>query len=188
MFRGNRPLRRAARRVLGLPIAPRIRRQITTAYQLAQSGQPAQAAQIFAELAAQASQSGHPRQAANLEAQAAHIYIESRNEAAALAHARSALAGFQSLGMSRRLSQFWVNIQRHFQAAGMAGALASLHQEYSGQIPAVPAPPSQTAAAKSVHLPPSCPGCGAPLRSDEVDWVDDRSAECPYCGSVVLSE
>jgi predicted Zn-ribbon and HTH transcriptional regulator len=36
-------------------------------------------------------------------------------------------------------------------------------------------------------LPPKCQGCGAPLRSDEVEWVDEVSAECPYCGSISRS-
>jgi len=33
-------------------------------------------------------------------------------------------------------------------------------------------------------LPGKCQGCGAPLRNDEVEWVDEVSAECPYCGSI----
>ena len=36
-------------------------------------------------------------------------------------------------------------------------------------------------------LPVKCQGCGAPLRSDEVEWVDEVSAECPYCGSLSRS-
>jgi hypothetical protein len=32
-------------------------------------------------------------------------------------------------------------------------------------------------------LPPHCPSCGAPLRSDDVEWLDDTTAECGYCGS-----
>lgn len=36
-------------------------------------------------------------------------------------------------------------------------------------------------------LPVNCQGCGAPLRSDEVEWVDEVTAECPYCGSLSRS-
>jgi hypothetical protein len=42
-------------------------------------------------------------------------------------------------------------------------------------------------AARAV-LPTSCPSCNAPLRSDEVEWIDARSAECATCGSVVRAE
>lgn len=48
------------------------------------------------------------------------------------------------------------------------------------------------AAPVSTHarpiLPTSCPGCGAPLRPDEVEWLDDVTAECAYCGSPLRGE
>ncbi|MFC2064126.1 hypothetical protein ACFLXB_03405 [Chloroflexota bacterium] len=34
-------------------------------------------------------------------------------------------------------------------------------------------------------LPVSCPGCGGPIRSDQVEWVDEITAECPYCGKIM---
>jgi hypothetical protein len=37
-------------------------------------------------------------------------------------------------------------------------------------------------------LPTHCPGCGAPLRPDEVEWVDDTTAVCAYCGSPAHGE
>jgi len=39
--------------------------------------------------------------------------------------------------------------------------------------------------SKHPVLPTHCPSCGAPLRLDEVDWLDDVTAECGYCGSPV---
>jgi hypothetical protein len=32
-------------------------------------------------------------------------------------------------------------------------------------------------------LPTHCPSCSGPVRSDEIDWIDDRTAECSFCGS-----
>ena len=37
------------------------------------------------------------------------------------------------------------------------------------------------------RLPAQCPSCTAPLRSDEVEWVEDDRATCTYCGSIVLA-
>jgi hypothetical protein len=37
-------------------------------------------------------------------------------------------------------------------------------------------------------LPTNCPGCGGPIRSDEVEWADELTAECPYCGSAVRAQ
>lgn len=33
------------------------------------------------------------------------------------------------------------------------------------------------------QLPLTCPSCGGPIRPDDVEWLDARTAECPYCGS-----
>lgn len=34
-------------------------------------------------------------------------------------------------------------------------------------------------------LPTHCPSCGAAIRPDEVEWLDDVTAECAYCGSLI---
>lgn len=36
-------------------------------------------------------------------------------------------------------------------------------------------------------LPVKCQECGAPLRIDEVEFVDENTAECPYCGNLIRS-
>ncbi len=41
------------------------------------------------------------------------------------------------------------------------------------------------APAKRPPLPTHCPGCGAPVRPDEVEWLDEVTAECAFCGSPV---
>jgi hypothetical protein len=37
-------------------------------------------------------------------------------------------------------------------------------------------------------LPAHCPACGALLRPDEVEWLDESSVECAYCGSPVRAQ
>lgn len=37
-------------------------------------------------------------------------------------------------------------------------------------------------------LPTHCPACGAALRPDEVEWLDEVTAECAYCGSSVRAD
>ena len=44
---------------------------------------------------------------------------------------------------------------------------------------------TQPPLPKRPALPTHCPHCGASLRPDEVDWLDDVTAECGYCGSPV---
>jgi DNA-directed RNA polymerase subunit RPC12/RpoP len=43
------------------------------------------------------------------------------------------------------------------------------------------APVEQT--HRSDLLPATCPRCGGPIRSHEVQWTGKQSAACPYCGS-----
>jgi hypothetical protein len=35
------------------------------------------------------------------------------------------------------------------------------------------------------ELPAQCDACLGPVRSDDVEWIDDTSAACAYCGSVI---
>jgi len=49
--------------------------------------------------------------------------------------------------------------------------------------PVLPEVPLGEATAKKPVLPTHCPSCGAPLLPDEVEWLDDVTAECGYCGS-----
>ncbi|HNM37342.1 MAG TPA: hypothetical protein PKI33_09770, partial [Anaerolineales bacterium] len=44
------------------------------------------------------------------------------------------------------------------------------------------------APQKRAVLPTHCPSCGAAVRPDEVEWLDDVTAECDYCGSPVRAE
>jgi len=72
-------------------------------------------------------------------------------------------------------------------AKGMAAAAGVLEGEFGPSLGAS-AQRMTTGSPPAARLPGKCPQCGGPLRSDEVDWIDAQSAECPYCGSVVQAE
>ena len=52
----------------------------------------------------------------------------------------------------------------------------------------IPDTPTVESPARRPILPTDCPSCGAPLRPDEVDWLDEVTAECGFCGSLVREE
>jgi len=52
-------------------------------------------------------------------------------------------------------------------------------------ISVLPEMPLSEVAAKKPVLPAHCQSCGAQLRPEEVEWLDDVTAECGYCGSPV---
>jgi len=37
-------------------------------------------------------------------------------------------------------------------------------------------------------LPTYCPFCGAIVEPDEVEWTDEATAECDYCGSPIRAQ
>ena len=53
---------------------------------------------------------------------------------------------------------------------------------------ASPSEPSVDEPFRRPVLPTRCPSCGAMVRPDEIDWLDDITAECAYCGSPVRAE
>jgi hypothetical protein len=94
--------------------------------------------------------------------------------------------------MNGRAPRFFANITRKMDAAGMAEPAAELRHEFAGRLG--PLPPSFAqpqvwgggpAKQPAPRLPAACPQCNAPLRSNEVDWIDAISAGCPYCGSTL---
>jgi hypothetical protein len=50
---------------------------------------------------------------------------------------------------------------------------------------ALPSAPLSDPARNRPALPTHCPACGAAVRPDEVEWLDDATAECAYCGSPI---
>lgn len=62
-----------------------------------------------------------------------------------------------------------------------------LHQEASEienwLMSVLSSTPPAAASAGGGRLPTHCPACGAPVHSDEVEWLGDVTAACAYCGS-----
>ena len=46
----------------------------------------------------------------------------------------------------------------------------------------------QSAPAIRPILPTHCPQCGAMLRPDEIEWLDESTGECGHCGSRVRED
>ncbi len=45
--------------------------------------------------------------------------------------------------------------------------------------------PEAAEPEKRPVLPTHCPSCGATVRPGEVEWLDEMTAECVYCGSPI---
>ena len=166
-------------------ISPAQLEVLSNANRLNAQGRFLEAAGMFAGLAQEMQASLHPRREANLRAQAAHAYADGKDAAQSQAQARAALNLFLQYGMAERTPRFYANITHKQRGYGMAAAADTLEKEFGDRIGRLPSPPPTAQVAARGRLPAACPGCGAPVRSDEVSWVDAHSAECSFCGSIL---
>lgn len=153
------------------------------AHHLMEEKEYAQAAEIFERLAQGAKQRGMLQRAPRLFLQAGRAYVLAKKENQGVGCIR------QGLNILAR-SQRWPALHR----AGKRVVYELTESEYPklaqefedwleetlpDRIEDAPRP----ASTRSVTLPLKCPSCGAPIRSDEVEWADSTTAVCPYCGS-----
>ena len=152
---------------------------------LLNTGKADEAAPLFAQVASKMEKEGIQRRAANLHARAALGYAEGQNETAILAHAQKALRVFTQMQMVWRAPAFYQTITRLLETRKMPKAVNTLRSEFSQPIVILMGEARKEPALSTTPLPAACPGCNAPMRSDEVDWINPHSAECDYCGTVM---
>jgi hypothetical protein len=175
-------------RRLARSLDPRQMEILRQANQLMDNGEPGTAAPLFAQLADEMRMGRHPRRAANIYARAAHAYADANDEQAAAAQARNALDLFSRLNMFQRTRVFFVNITHHLDNRGMRSSVDALQHDYGSSISNQPFQPSQPKEVQRGLLPTNCPKCGAPLKREDMNWVDENTAECEFCGSMIRTE
>jgi hypothetical protein len=185
-FGFRRPLRR-----WGPPLFPflagasllemRPRRMLRVANRLFESGQFAQAAPMLETLANRARQQGFPR-APFLFVRAARANLLAGQAQQGVALFRIAFEILAGMGAASLLFPAARRIVDELMGAGNSQAASEI-QNLVSAAPGWEDAPSPAHARPS--LPTHCPQCGAGMRSDEAQWIDATTAECPYCGSSV---
>lgn len=154
------------------------------ANQMMTAGDYAGAADTFNQLA-QGAENLFPRRAPILYMEAGRAAIFGGDVKTGVAYLRLGLTMLASQGRFHRMRVLSQRAVDELKARGLnaeaeeiAGLLgANLPQE----LPAEPAP------VKRPALPTHCPSCGGVVDSDELEWIDDLTAECDYCGSPLRS-
>ncbi len=175
--RPNRPLRGA----FSPDIPPLLRR----ANQMLSAGNYAEAADAYEQLARAAEARGGPR-APLFYIQAGRSLIMAGRTANAMEHIERGLGLFAMRGQQVRASNVGARVIGELSARGLKAEAQRIKDYLEELVPGFGAEP----AAYKEHptLPTHCPGCGAPLRPDEVDWLNGGTATCAYCGSPVHGE
>jgi hypothetical protein len=181
MFRRgmNRPLRRA----MMAEIPPALKR----ANQLMAAGQYAEAAAIFEQFANGALQRNGPR-APQFFLQAGRARALAGQVPVGVAHFKQGMTIIANRGNFQHLQKAGNRIVNELNQRGLKAEAADLEAWLKQTLPGGFVAGSVSGPAQPRRLPTNCPGCGGPLHADEVDWSDDVTAECPYCGSAVRAE
>ncbi len=155
------------------------------AQRLMAEGKFAEAAAVFDDMSQRAVQNGRVPFAITLTLQAGRAYAQAGRGDDALARARQALDLILNAGQPARATRAMPRAIAFLRAHNFTAQAATLEKEATQRLAklGLSLQPLPNVGART--LPPSCPQCAGPLHSDEVEWIDTVSAECPWCGSVV---
>jgi hypothetical protein len=148
-------------------------------------GEYGRAGQLFEQIAQTADARGGPR-APILLLQAGRARILAGQTKLGMPSLKRGLELLAQRNQWQRLHQLGQRILGELSAHGLkeeASEIESLLQKLSPSTPVMESSP-----AKRPVLPTHCPSCGASVRPDEVEWLDEITAECAYCGSPVREE
>jgi hypothetical protein len=155
--------------------------------ELQSAGKYAEAAHGFEQLAriveARGGRRG-ARRAANLYLEAGRARLMASQSTPGIELIKSGLGLLAASGMPRRLASAGSRVIGQLQAQGLATEAEQITAMLRGLAPDYEAAAIEPIASRP-PLPTHCPDCGAPVRPDEVEWLDDVTAECGYCGSPV---
>lgn len=180
MRRGfGRPLRRA--------FAPDIPPLLRRANQMLSAGNYAEAATAYEQLARAAEARGGPR-APLFYVQAGRANVMAGQTANGLEYMQRGLGLFAMRGQQFRAYSVATRLIRELNGRSLKKEAQGLTDYLNELLPDMRSDPAEAAPGKRASLPTHCPGCGAPLRPDEVDWMDDATAACAYCGSPVRGD
>lgn len=178
--------RRRAQRILRRMVRSDASRSIQQANQLMESGDYHNAAEAFKELAQDAEEQ-YPQRAPFLFMEAGRAAILSGQTKIGVAHLRRGLTLFASQGRIHRIRAFGQRAIAELKARDLNNEADEIANLLSGNLPKE-TPIDRPTVPRRPILPTHCPSCGAGIRSYEIEWLDEVTAECDYCGSPVRGD
>ncbi len=184
MMRRGRFMRRMARRAFTPEIPPVLQR----ANQLLANREYAAAAEAFEQLARGAQARSGPR-APLFFLQASRARILNNQTAEGMTHLKQGLTLLAGMSQWQRFQQAGQRAISELNERGLTTEAGEIETFLKSRMPTgFSGPDSFKTEGKKPMLPTHCPSCGAAVRADEVEWLDEATAECAYCGSPVRGE
>ncbi|MBN1937411.1 MAG: hypothetical protein JW934_22330 [Anaerolineae bacterium] len=153
------------------------------AHRLMEEGQFEPAFPVFLRLADGAVRLGTPVRAASLYFQAARARLEMDGAPEAVELAQRGIRLLAQAGQVERARAVVPRLTKALEEKGFYAEAVSLRAEIEALLAG-----SSRQAAPPAQLPARCPSCNGPVRADEVEWIDARSAVCVFCGSTIRTQ
>jgi hypothetical protein len=179
----RRFLRRTGRQ-LGRMMTASIPPLLIRSNQFLASGDFIQAADGLEQLARAAEGRGG-RRAARLYLEAGRARIMAAQSSHGVELIKSGLSLLAEAGLTPRLALSGSRLIRELKDQGFSQEAEQITIFLRNLAPDFEAERPEPASIRRPPLPTHCPGCGAPIRPDDVEWLDESTAECAYCGSPV---
>ena len=158
--------------------------RLKMAHGLMARGEYSQAADIFEDLAARAEARGIPR-AAGLFLQAGRARMEASEAERGFRHLQHGLSLMVDMGHLRQIPAVALGVLSQLRARGLGPQADALEAEIQTALAHQGLSLAVVPNGPALRLPANCPHCGGIVHPGEAEWIDDRSAVCDYCGSVL---
>ena len=177
-------MRRMFRRDKRKAFAPNIPPILQEANLAFDKGEYGRAAQLFERIAEGADARGGPR-APLFHLQAGRARILAGQVALGMPSLKRALEILAERKQFQRLQNAGLRVVTELNERGLKTEAVDIEILLKMNLPATLTSETKETPTRKPILPTHCPNCGAALRPDEVEWLDDLTAECGYCGSPV---
>lgn len=183
--------RRARRTMRGFGPArrgggPQIPPELQHVRQLMDEGEYGEASHVFHGLA-KGAEDPFPERAPFFYFEAGRAAILSGETRTGVAHFRSGLTLLGSQQRHQRVRRAGRHIVDELRERGLNAEADEIESVIGNNLPAQ-AENEGVNSEMRASLPDHCPSCGAAVRPDEVEWLDDDTAGCDYCGSPIRAE
>jgi hypothetical protein len=171
------------------PMQMSARQDLQHANQLMENGDFVNAALLYEKLARRVHDIGRPRQAAHLYVQSARARWLANQVDAGLENLKQGLSIFSQADLWEPFERVSARALEELRQQSQSSAvqeltswLVTIRQSHPSSV--MPSEPQKTSHPS---LPVKCPSCGATVRPDEVEWIDETHATCNYCGSTLAA-
>ena len=175
---------RRARRIINRIAKQNVPPMLQRANQLMAQGDYTNAESAFYELA-QKAENRFPQHAPAMYIQAGRAAILSNQTKKGITHFRSGLTLLSTERRFARLEKIGNIIVNELREHALNAEADEIETVLKNNLPSSDVQKEIIQNKKQVILPTHCPSCGASIKPDEIEWLDEITAECDYCGSPI---